>query len=73
VYSPHLNPIEPCFALVKQWIQSNEMERIADPVYNINLEFHQFAIGGPQTHSVVGLFDLYRLNHDAYLADLMDV
>ena len=47
VYSPHLNPIEPCFALVKEWIRHREIEALADPVAFIKLAFGQFAVGGP--------------------------
>ena len=52
VYSPHLNPIEPCFALVKEWIRHREIEALADPVAFIKLAFGQFAVGGPKADSV---------------------
>jgi hypothetical protein len=40
-YSPHLKPIvEPCFALVKQWIRENEINALQDPVEYINRAFH---------------------------------
>ena len=47
MYSPQLNPIEPCFALVKEWIRHREIEALADPVAFIKLAFGQFAVGGP--------------------------
>ena len=71
VYSPHLNPIEPCFALVKEWIRQHEEEALADPVlYIINMAFNRYSVGGIQAGSVLGHFNLYISNHEAYLADL---
>ena len=46
-YTPHLNSIEPCFALVKEWIRHREIEALADPVAFIKLAFGQCAVGGP--------------------------
>ena len=66
VYSPHLNPIEPCFA---QWIRHHEIEALADPVVFINRAFSMFALGGPSADSVMGHFQLYFANHEAFLAD----
>ena len=55
VYSPHLNPIEPCFALVKEWIRHHEEEALADPVHYINMAFNRYSVGGIQAGSVVAL------------------
>ena len=53
-YSPHLKPIEPCFALVKQYIRQNEEIAKRDPIAFINLAFQRFAIGGLKAGSVRG-------------------
>ena len=70
VYSPHLNPIEPYFALVKEWIRNNEEESLADPVHYINMAFNQFSVCGLRAGSVLGHFNLYIANHEAYLSNL---
>jgi hypothetical protein len=67
VYSPHLNPIEPCFALVKEWIRHHEVEALVNPVVFINRAFSEFALGGPSADSVMGHFQLYFANHEAFL------
>ena len=51
-YSPHLKPIESCFALVKQYIRRNELEAVRNPIEFINRAFQQFAVGGTQSNSV---------------------
>jgi hypothetical protein len=68
VYSLHLNPIEPCFALVKEWIRHHEIEALADPLVFINRAFNMFALGGPSADSVMG-HQLYFTSHEFFLAD----
>ena len=44
-YSPRLKHIEPCFALVKEWIRNHEDEATLDPVGTINQAFEMFKLG----------------------------
>ena len=70
-YSPHLKPIEPCFALVKEWIRNHEDEATLDPVGTINEAFAMlFAIGGERANSVRGHWNGYFANYAAFLEDL---
>ena len=45
-------------------------EALADPVLYINMAFNRYSVGGIQAGSVLGHFNLYISNHEAYLADL---
>ena len=59
LYSPHLKPIEKCFALVKAYIRQNEIEATLNPVAFINSAFALFAIGGPRATSIRGHWNDY--------------
>jgi len=69
-YSPHLKPIEPCFALVKNWIRDHEDEAVQNPIDIINLAFNLFAIGGAKAHSIMGHWNGYFSNHNAFLEQI---
>jgi len=69
-YSPHLKPIEPCFALVKEWIRNHEDDATLDPVGMINRAFMLFATGGERADSVRGHWNGYFANYAAFLEDL---
>ena len=66
-YSPHLKPIEPCFALVKEWIREHEDEAMLDPIGTINRGFALFQIGGERADSVRGHWNGYFANYIGYL------
>ena len=66
-YSPHLKPIEPCFALVKEWIRKHENEALLNPVEYINKAFQLHAVGGANADAVRGHWRLYFANHQAFL------
>ena len=66
-YSPHLKPIEPCFALVKQWIRKHENEALLNPVEYINRAFQLHSVGGALADSVFGHWLLHFANHEAFL------
>ena len=65
-----MKPIEPCFALVKEWILNHEDEATLDPVGTINEAFAMFAIGGERANSVRGHWNGYFANYAAFLEDL---
>ena len=71
-YSPHLKPIEPCFALIKEWIRDHEDEASADPVGTINRAFTLFQIGGERAGSIRGHWNGYFHNYEGYLANMID-
>jgi transposase len=62
-YSPHLMPIETCFAMVKRFIRDNETEASRAPVTFINNAFERFAIGGTHAGQVFNHFRGYFENH----------
>ena len=66
-YSPHLKPIEPCFALVKEWIREHEDEAMIDPIGTINRGFEMYQIGGERADSVRGHWNGYFANYHGYL------
>ena len=70
-YSPHLKPIEPCFALVKEWIRNHEDEAMLDPVGTIGRAFRMFEIGGELAGSIRGHWNGYFENHAGYLENLI--
>jgi transposase len=67
-YSPHLKPIEKCFALVKAHIRENEVEATLNPLNFINSAFKLFQIGGPRAGSIMGHWKEYFALHDHYNA-----
>lgn len=58
-YSPHLNPIERIFALVKNHIRDNEEEALVNPEAFLNRAFTRFSVGGEGAESVFGHWDDY--------------
>ena len=66
-YSPNLKPIEPCFALVKNWLRQHENEALLNPVVYINRAFDIHSIGGERAASVMGHWRLYFENHQYFL------
>ena len=66
-YSPHLKPIEPSFALVKEFIRDNEEQAVLNPVGFIDYAFLQFAIDGPRANSVRGHWNKYVNLYANYL------
>ena len=69
-YSPHLKPIEPCFALVKEWIRNHEDEAVDDPIGKIDRAFTVFSVGGERATSIRGHWNGYFAHHEAYLEQL---
>ena len=69
-YSPHLKPIEPCFALVKNWIRNHEDAAVQDPIGTINAAFHLFSVGGARNVSIRGHWNGYFSNHATFLEQL---
>ena len=69
-YSPHLKPIEPCFALVKEWIRNHEDEATMDPVGTINSAFEMFSIGGERSDAIRGHWNGYFANYDFFLQNV---
>lgn len=69
-YSPHLKPIEPCFALGKEWIREHEDEAALDPVGTINRAFGLFQVGGERAYSVRGHWNGYFSNYEGYLENI---
>jgi len=69
-YSPHLKPIEPCFALVKNWLRNHEDEAVQNPVGTINRAFNLYSIGGENAQSVRGHWNGYFANNAAFLEQL---
>ena len=67
-YSPHLKPIEKCFALVKAHIRENEIEATLDPLNFINSAFELFKIGAVRAHCIRGHWKDYFALHDHYNA-----
>jgi len=69
-YSPHLKPIEPCFALVKEYIKKNESQAVLNPIQFINSAFNLFAIGNEKSGSIRGhwngYFNLHKSFNDKY-------
>ena len=53
-YSPNLKPIEPCFALVKNWLRQNENEALLNPLLYINRAFDIHSIGQERAASIMG-------------------
>ena len=70
-YSPHLKPVEPCFALVKEWIRNHEDEATLDPVGTIGRAFRMFEIGGELADSIRGHWNGYFENYAGYLENLI--
>jgi transposase len=69
-YSPNLKPIEPCFALVKNWLRRHENAALLDPVGFINNAFQLHAIGEERAASVMGHWHLYFENYNMFLDSL---
>ena len=67
-YSPHLKPIEKCFALVKAFIRENEIAATMDPLNFINSAFELFKIGGLRASSIRGHWNEYFVLHSHYNA-----
>lgn len=66
-YSPHLKPIEPCFALVKEWIRNHEDEATMDPIGTIiSRAFTVFSIGGERADSIRGHWNGYFATNYAF-------
>lgn len=60
------------FSLIKAWIDKKEMNSRADfddPVALIHEAFLQFAVDGPQAHSVRGCWNIYFNLFANYLAN----
>ena len=70
-YSPHLKPIEPCFALVKKFVKDHEYEATTDAgcIALIERAFTYYSVGEPGAASVRGHWDKYFTLHELYLAD----
>ena len=66
-YSPHLKPIEPCFALVKTWIRQREEAAVRDPIRYINEAFEYYSIGHQGAASVRGHWKIYFSLHALYI------
>ena len=60
-YSPHLKPIEPCFALEKQWIREY-----------INRAFHIHSVGETRSGSIIGYWLGYFSNQQLFLNMLLN-
>ena len=69
-YSPHLKPMEPCFALVKNWIRDHEDEAVLNPLAYINQTFNLFAIGGERAQTIRGHWNGYFSNYAGFLEQL---
>ena len=69
-YSPHLKPIEPCFALVKEWIRNHEDEATMDPIGTIGHAFTVFSIGGERADSIRGHWNGYFANYASFLENV---
>jgi transposase len=69
-YSPHLMPIETCFAMVKQYIRNHEIEASLAPVRFIDKAFKRFAIGGSNAHNVYNHFRGYFENHNQFNVEM---
>jgi len=70
-YSPHLSPIETCFAMVKNLFRERELEAQIDVITCINECFGQFEAGrGQQAHKVWNHFKIYFANHDDYKLEM---
>jgi transposase len=65
-YSPHLMPIETCFAMVKNYIRNNEIAASLAPVTFINRAFQRYSVGDTHAHAVYGHFRGYFENHAQY-------
>jgi transposase len=53
-YSPHLKPIEGCFALVKNYIRQNEHQALNNPLQYLHHAFTQFSIGHQFSNKILG-------------------
>jgi hypothetical protein len=67
VYSPYLAPIENLFAMVWNYIRSNEVHAMANPLEWIQRGFHEFAVGAPRGKVCRPLWNLYLRNHESFL------
>jgi transposase len=66
-YSPHLKPIERCFALVKNWVRERDEAAVRNPIQVINAAFDNYSVGKPGASSVRGHWVGYFNMYDAYL------
>jgi transposase len=57
-YSPHLKPIETCFAVIKKEV-INDAAAINDPVGSINRAFNKYRIGGISSHKILPHWNIY--------------
>ena len=66
-YSPHLKPVEACFALIKEWIRKREEAALLAPVEYINRAFELHSIGQEKAPSILGHWQMYFNNHEMFL------
>jgi hypothetical protein len=55
---------------VKNWIRDHEDEAVQNPIDIINLAFNLFSIGGAKAHSIMGHWNGYFSNHNAFLEQI---
>ena len=72
-YSPHLMPIETCFAMVKRYIRDYEIEASRAPVGFINRAFQRYAIGGTHAHTVYNHFRGYFENNNQFNIEMNNI
>ena len=68
-YSPHLKPIEKCFALVKSYIKEHEDEALLHPFAFIQHTFSLFAVDGARAGSVKGHWQGYFAAREVLVND----
>ncbi len=65
-YSPHLKPIETCFAMIKSYIRLHESQAQLAPVQFIQSAFKLYSVTGPQGFECRGHFNGYFANHEHF-------
>jgi len=68
-YSPHLMPIETCFAMIKEYIRDNETAATIRPAHFIDRAFRRFAVGGTKAYTIYNHFRGYFENHRQFVGD----
>jgi len=63
-YSPHLNPIERVFSLIRNYLKSNEEYARLNPVEAINAACLKYSVNGPEGDTCSKFFDLYERNYE---------